>query len=1168
MTSWNSAALFCSRFARRETAIAKMHRFQQLLHGADVVCIQEAHGHPGDIGTLDREAHSHMHFGSFSASPAAGGVLISVSNSFAEGVDTFEELVLSPGWCLALRCSGRDLAIQYINIHLEPAASYTYKVKLFRDIAAAAHSFPGTTFLMGDFNFVPSDEARFQLEECRDASGDTKLALSFESLFGDFTELHQAGYTRRQVINNKLTTLSRLDRIYTNMQPCLLQDLKIHTHTVGYITNPGNISDHIPVHTRLSPPQQGPHAQFRLCSWTLRHPEFTATTRDLLDTCVLPDSGLASLGVLREVLQATAMAVKALGGAEGASTIPQKLYWSILAMRGGRDRVHAWVSRAVDAYPKLLEWCSPFPASVTHPHELHSHITELSNNNLDLMRAELEGDTSIAEWKKIGKREALRRRASAWTTTRRRTSTFTILDMAGAPATSVTHATDLLAGHWGAVFAAKACNKRVQASLLEYVVPAPDDIDWRLPREDFIAIAERCSDSAPGPDGIPYSAWVRADPRFIDCVHKAYDELLDGADLPEDFNNANMVFLPKGELDGDAFGIARLPESTRPLSLSNAVAKIMASALNASLSQMAARTVTSRQRGFVKGRNLLDNILETEAAAIHFAKFYPDTSGIVLLDLLAAFPSLAHSWIFLVLKKMGVPRFFRRALAKLYKKVHITILFGGIFAPGFVAAGGIKQGCPASGSLFALALDPFLRMLCLRLPSPVSLVSAFADDMGIVTRSLFRTLGLLAELFALLGAATAMQLNPKKSVVIPLGKQSAFSIHRHINENVPALIGVLVQWCGKYLGFMVGPAADLTRWIAAAAKFWQRGMAARDAGGGFFHNVLSYSIYGTSVLGYLMQLCRIPRDILRMEARLLQYFTHGPWNATPSSCLLALCDLGFPKEPASLAEANSAAMLRAASASGAFPAATALVALHPTDPDALLVPRMQPWYATTAIMQLKGNHDSFQNKYPEFRFSPVDSLQQRARVCLRDARPSPWDELLRRRVLRWLPDGAPDAVEHIHCNIAAACKILPPRVVFSTIRLINNGVATSRRFQESPLDCHLCGWTEGDCLEHYLHCEELVIFATRHLPNIGWRFGPLHGVLRSMLLIELTTPVLVATVIANDLLVTTLATITQGSVIASPVQHFSARLRALARQSNTIRRALIREDGAFPLTAN
>jgi hypothetical protein len=290
---------------------------------------------------------------------------------------------------------------------------------------------------------------------------------------------------------------------------------------------------------------------------------------------------------------------------------------------------------------------------------------------------------------------------------------------------------------------------------------------------------------------------------------------------------------------------------------------------------------------------------------------------------------------------------------------------------------------------------------------------------------------------------------------------------------------------------------------------------------------------------------------------LLQYMTHGPWNATPSSCLMALRDLGFPHEPASLAETNVAAMLRAACASPAFPAASALVDFQPLDLEALLVPRNLPWMESTAVMHLKSNLSDFSSKFPDLLFEPLNTLQFRARARLRASRPAPWDKLLVQRSRRWFNDDAPHAVEHIHCNIVAACAILPPKVVFSTIRLINNGVATSRRFQETPLDCHMCGWVQGDCIEHYLHCEVPIRFATDFLPNIGTKFGPVLGTLRSMLSIDLPTPELVATVILNDIIVSTLATITQGSIVASPVQLMSARLRALSRSSATIRNSLL-----------
>jgi hypothetical protein len=87
--------------------------------------------------------------------------------------------------------------------------------------------------------------------------------------------------------------------------------------------------------------------------------------------------------------------------------------------------------------------------------------------------------------------------------------------------------------------------------------------------------------------------------------------LVDGGSLPPRFNHSNMVFIPKGEVDGDHIAIARTPSATRPITLSNSAAKLIALAVNDGLSILAQRTVLDRQRGFVRGRNILDNIIET-----------------------------------------------------------------------------------------------------------------------------------------------------------------------------------------------------------------------------------------------------------------------------------------------------------------------------------------------------------------------------------------------------------------------------------------------------------------------------------------------------------------------------------------------------------------------------
>eukprot|EP00959_Pyramimonas_sp_CCMP1952_P460534 9480036-Pyramimonas_sp.AAC.1 len=69
---------------------------------------------------------------------------------------------------------------------------------------------------------------------------------------------------------------------------------------------------------------------------------------------------------------------------------------------------------------------------------------------------------------------------------------------------------------------------------------------------------------------------------------------------------------------------------------------------------------------------------------------------------------------------MGVPSCIIRALRFLYAGIRATIVLGGQRFPGFEIESGIKLGCPASGSIFALSLDPIVRALVCALPEPES----------------------------------------------------------------------------------------------------------------------------------------------------------------------------------------------------------------------------------------------------------------------------------------------------------------------------------------------------------------------------------------------------------------------------------------------------------------
>ena len=75
---------------------------------------------------------------------------------------------------------------------------------------------------------------------------------------------------------------------------------------------------------------------------------------------------------------------------------------------------------------------------------------------------------------------------------------------------------------------------------------------------------------------------------------------------------------------------------------------------------------------------------------------------------------------------------------------------------------GIKQGCPSSGTLFALALDLFIRMVLMKTPRSDVLLRAFADDLACVLKDLFSTLPGLLNRLRLLELAAHLKANAKR----------------------------------------------------------------------------------------------------------------------------------------------------------------------------------------------------------------------------------------------------------------------------------------------------------------------------------------------------------------------------------------------------------------------
>ena len=80
----------------------------------------------------------------------------------------------------------------------------------------------------------------------------------------------------------------------------------------------------------------------------------------------------------------------------------------------------------------------------------------------------------------------------------------------------------------------------------------------------------------------------------------------------------------------------------------------------------------------------------------------------VLFDYAMPCPSVCHAWVFFLLSFVGMPEGLVDAIRALYKmnKAYMNTPNGIVFMLFILS--GVLQGCPLSGSLFVIAIDPLI----------------------------------------------------------------------------------------------------------------------------------------------------------------------------------------------------------------------------------------------------------------------------------------------------------------------------------------------------------------------------------------------------------------------------------------------------------------------------
>ena len=554
--------------------------------------------------------------------------------------------------------------------------------------------------------------------------------------------------------------------------------------------------------------------------------------------------------------------------------------------------------------------------------------------------------------------------------------------------------------------------------------------------------------------------------------------------LPEDFNRAYLWLLPKGSCDRDKAGpVTREPGDTRPLSGSNTDGKFFASAFRRKADSVIARWANVSQRGFISERSMLENVVEVESASMGVSFSQSHRSALIPFDFAAAFPSLARAYMWQALSVMQFPAHVVAALQALYANNHHYYNFAGLTVYAFCGLAGVRQGCPASTSLFVIATDPIIRALCLRVPRP-GLVRAYADDIAIVLTNLWKQAQPIASLFQDVAAVSCLKLKPKKCVLMPLWKFQPGTFRNLLMEHESRWGGFAISTSGKYLGYWIGPGAADSSWKGPCETFLSRCRYIKDLGLGLCLSLLLYRVLAFSCLQFPAQLLPVPTWVERIEREGLALIASGPRHwITPIALKNVSRIVPLPPAPC-LVQTGLAARIRVALTSVSRWASYAqLIDDGWSCDDRLLRPQLSDWYSFSMAISLRNAMGEFTARGFAIngRITDQELLRKlrdgkRLQACLVSRMRSRlhWDAdaYLASRWKRWF-DAAVVCkyVRKVHGICASLRGRVPACVSHAVLVSWFNGWCTSRRFQQPVGPCRLCNRCTGrDELEHYLVC--------------------------------------------------------------------------------------------------
>lgn len=336
------------------------------------------------------------------------------------------------------------------------------------------------------------------------------------------------------------------------------------------------------------------------------------------------------------------------------------------------------------------------------------------------------------------------------------------------------------------------------------------------------ALADTDKTKAPGPDGLNAGVLTAIWPTIKLEVMDFFRTFHDSGKIPSGFNSSFIALIPKSMN-------ASTPADYRPISLMNALIKLLSKVLSKRLKCHMPFLVSPYQSAFIRGRQISDSILL--ASEVVSSLKLKKTTGLVLkIDFEKAFDRIQWSFVYEVLANMNFGNIWISWIRNIFESSRISVLVNGSPTGEFSPKRGLRQGDPLSPLLFNLVGEVFSNFIQrasklglfhgIKLPNVNSRLThlQFADDVLLFVdgnEDAIRGVKKVLQCFQLL---TGMKVNFNKS-----------TLHGYSQDDptLHAWAGILGCRVGnfsfKYLGATLGSSPkSISYWDPLIAKVQSR----------------------------------------------------------------------------------------------------------------------------------------------------------------------------------------------------------------------------------------------------------------------------------------------------------------------------------------------------------